>query len=128
MLSRVADRICWMSRQMERAENPARILGVTSNLVLFGTADVREQNLLAPLSITGTEDAYLGRHEKLTLPALIEFMALDEKNPSSIYSCLKGARANAHAVGGEITSDMEGTLNATWRAVRGLEAGPVAGA
>ena len=67
MLSRVADRIFWMSRQMERAENTARILGVTSNLVLFGTADVHEQNLLATLSITGTEDAYLEHHEKLTL-------------------------------------------------------------
>ena len=49
MLSLVADRIFWMSRQMERAENTARILGVTSNLVLFGTEDVQEQNLLAPL-------------------------------------------------------------------------------
>ena len=51
MLSRVADRIFWMSRQMERAENMARILGVTSNLVLFGS-DGQEQNLLAPLAIT----------------------------------------------------------------------------
>ena len=41
MLSRVADRIFWMSRQMERAENMARILGVTSNLVLFGTKDAQ---------------------------------------------------------------------------------------
>ena len=91
MLSRVADRIFWMSRQMERAENMARILGVTSNLVLFGT-DGAEQNLRAPLSITETEDAYRSRHDKLTLPGLIEFMALDEKNPSSIFSCLKWAR------------------------------------
>ena len=37
MLARVADRIFWMSRQVERAENLARILGVTSNMVLFGT-------------------------------------------------------------------------------------------
>ena len=52
MLSRVADRIFWMSRQMERAENMARILGVTSNLVLFGTKDAQQQKtLLAPLSI-----------------------------------------------------------------------------
>src|SRR3977135_4184443 len=128
MISRVADRIFWMSRQMERAENTARILGVTSNLVLFGTADVQEQNLVAPLTITGAEDAYLGRHEKLTLPALIEFMALDEKNPSSIYSCLKGARENAHAVRGEITSEMWETLNATWLEVRGMKPGRVTGA
>ena len=46
MLSRVADRIFWMSRQMERAENMARILGVTHNLVLFGTMATRDPNLL----------------------------------------------------------------------------------
>jgi uncharacterized alpha-E superfamily protein len=128
MLSRVADRIFWMSRQMERAENTARILGVTSNLVLFGTDDVQEQNLVAPLSITGTEEAYRERHAKLTLPALIEFMALDEKNPSSIYSCLKGARENAHAVRWQITSEMWETLNATWIEVRATPRSRVIGA
>jgi uncharacterized alpha-E superfamily protein len=128
MLSRVADRLFWMSRQMERAENTARILGVTSNLVLFGTGDVQEQNLVAPLSITGTEEAYRERHAKLTLPGLIEFMALDEKNPSSIYSCLKGARENAHAVRWQITSEMWETLNATWIEVRATPRSRVTGA
>src|SRR5918911_226973 len=128
MLSRVADRIFWMSRQMERAENTARILGVTSNLVLFGTDDVQEENLLAPLSITGTEELYHERHGKLALPTLIEFMALDEKNPSSIYSCLKWARENAHAVRWLITSEMWETLNATWLEVRATPRSRVTGA
>jgi uncharacterized alpha-E superfamily protein len=127
MLSRVADRIFWMSRQMERAENTARILGVTHNLVLFGTDDVQDQNLLAPLSITGTEDGYRERHDQLTLPALIEFMALDEKNPSSIYSCLQWARENAHAVRWLLTSEMWETLNATWIAMHALPRGDVVG-
>jgi uncharacterized alpha-E superfamily protein len=128
MLSRVADRIFWMSRQMERAENTARILGVTSNLVLFGTDEGQDQNLLAPLSITGTEEAYRGRFDKLTLPALIEFMALDDKNPSSIYSCLKWARENAHAVRWQITSEMWETLNATWIEIKGMKKKQVTGA
>jgi uncharacterized alpha-E superfamily protein len=128
MLSRVADRIFWMSRQMERAENMARILGVTSNLVLFGTRDVQEQNLLAPLAITETEEAYRARHAELTLPGLIEFMALDEKNPSSIYSCLKWARENAHAVRWQLTSEMWETINATWLEMRALPRGRVTGA
>jgi uncharacterized alpha-E superfamily protein len=128
MLSRVADRIFWMSRQMERAENMARILGVTSNLVLFGTRDVQEQNLLAPLAITETEEAYRARHDELTLPELIEFMALDEKNPSSIYSCLKWARENAHAVRWQLTSEMWETLNATWLEMRALPRSRVTGA
>src|ERR1700682_1433567 len=122
MLARVADRIFWMSRQMERAENMARILGVTSNLLLLDTGELQEQNLRAPLSITETEEAYKERHDKLTLPALIEFMALDEKNPSSIYSCLKWARENAHAVRWQITSEMWETLNATCLDMRGIPA------
>src|SRR5437764_4292080 len=128
MLSRVADRIFWMSRQMERAENMARILGVTSNLVLLDTGELQEQNLLAPLSITDTETAYRERHDKLTLPALIEFMALDEKNPSSIYSCLKWARENGHAARWLITSEMWETLNATWLEVRAIPRNRVTGA
>jgi uncharacterized alpha-E superfamily protein len=128
VLARVADRIFWMSRQMERAENMARILGVTSNLVLLDTGGLREQNLLAPLSITETEAAYKERHDKLTLPAVIEFMALDEKNPSSIYSCLKWARDNAHAVRWQITSEMWETLNATWIEMRAIPRGRVTGA
>jgi uncharacterized alpha-E superfamily protein len=117
-----------MSRQMERAENMARILGVTSNLVLFGTRDVQEQNLLAPLAITETEEAYRAQHAELTLPGLIEFMALDEKNPSSIYSCLKWARENAHAVRWQLTSEMWETINATWLEMRALPRGRVTGA
>ena len=127
MLSRVADRIFWMSRQMERAENMARILGVTSNLVLFATGENQRQNLLAPLTITGTEEAYAERHRSLTLPGLIDFMALDEKNPSSIYSCIKWARENAHAVRWQITSEMWETLNATWLEMKSMKRSRVTG-
>ena len=120
MLSRVADRIFWMSRQMERAENMARILGVTSNLVLFGNYEAQEQNLLAPLTITGTAEAFAAQHDKLTLPALIDFLAFDQSNPSSIWSCLRDARENAHAVRWQITSEMWETLNSTWIELRGF--------
>lgn len=55
-------------------------------------------------------------------------MALDEKNPSSIYSCLKWARDNAHAVRWQITSEMWETLNATWIEMRAIPRGRVTGA
>jgi len=114
MLSRVADRIFWMSRQMERAENMARILGVTSNMVVLGTKETREQALLAPLTITDSAERYFARKNVVTLSALIEFLALDPDNPSSIYSCLRLARENAHAVRWQITSEMWESLNTTW--------------
>jgi len=128
MLARVAGRIYWMSRQMERAESMARILGVTSNLVLFGESDLQRQNLLAPLTITGSTAAFFERHEELSIEALIDFFALDRENPSSIVCCLDWARENAHAVRWQITSEMWETLNATWLEVRALDPKRITGA
>lgn len=128
MLSRVADRIFWMSRHMERAENLARILGVTLNLVLFEQKGLQRQNMMAPLVITGGANAYFERCSELTLETLIEFMALDETNGGSIYSCLKWARDNAQAVRWQITSEMWETLNTTWIEMRGLRKEQLRGA
>jgi uncharacterized alpha-E superfamily protein len=128
MLSRVAERVFWMSRQMERAENMARILGVTSNVLLLGSKETREQNLMAPLSIIESEEAFFERHKQLTEKSLIEFLALDETNPASIYSCLKWARENAHAARWQITSEMWETLNATWIEMRAIKRDRVTGA
>src|SRR3954467_3879343 len=127
MLARVAGRIYWMSRQMERAESMARILGVTSNLVLFGESDLQRQNLLAPLTITGSAEAFFERHEELSVEALIEFLALDRDNPGSIVCCLNWARENAHAVRWQITSEMWETLNATWLELRSFPREQVTG-
>jgi uncharacterized alpha-E superfamily protein len=128
MLSRVADRIFWMSRQMERAENMARILGVASNMVLFGTKETREQNLLAPLTITDSAERYFERKAPVTFDALVQFLALDPENPSSIYSCLKWARENAHSVRWQITSEMWETLNSTWLEMKRVRRADLAGA
>jgi len=113
MLSRVADRIFWMSRHVERAENMARVLGVTANLVVYGSRATQEQSLLAPLSSTGLVDAYFEHHRKLDLPTLIRFFAVDQRNPWSIFSLLRRARENAHEVRWQITSEMWETLNTT---------------
>jgi uncharacterized alpha-E superfamily protein len=128
MLSRVADRIYWMSRQMERAENMARILGVASNMVLFGSAETREQTLLAPLTITDSAERYFETRKIVTFEALVEFLALDPDNPSSIYSCLKWARENGHAVRWQITSEMWETLNSTWLEMKRVRRAELAGA
>lgn len=128
MLSRVADRIYWMSRQMERAENMARILGVTSNMVLFGTRETREQSLLAPLTITDSAERYFQRKKPVTFEGLVDFLALDKDNPSSIYSCLRWARENAHAVRWQITSEMWETLNTTWLEMKAVRKADLAGA
>ena len=56
------------------------------------------------------EDAYAARHDTVEPNAVIDFLAFDVSNPSSIVNCLRAARENAHAVRGSITSEMWETL------------------
>ena len=45
---------------------------------------------------------------------VIDFMARDLSNPSSIISCLRAARENARAVRSSTNSELWETLNTTW--------------
>ena len=120
MLSRTAADLYWMSRHLERAENLARMLDASYSLSLMpqdGRGDGLDE-LAMPLLITGTLDAYLGWHGELHGERMLHFFALDANNPASIYSCLRAARGNAHAVRGRITADMWENVNATWLEMR----------
>ena len=124
MLSRTASELYWLSRYLERAENMARMIEVSYSLSLMpqdGRSDGMEE-LAVILSITGTLEAYHEQHGPLHAEKMLHFFALDERNPASIYCCLKAARTNAHAVRGRITADMWENLNASWLEMRDIAA------
>lgn len=93
MLSRAAERVYWLGRYLERAENTARIVQQYSQLLLdlpiesgtdwheliriFGAADDMEE---AP---TGTGEA-----------AIINYLLAQASSPSSLIYCLQMAREN----------------------------------
>ncbi|WP_295460866.1 alpha-E domain-containing protein [uncultured Pseudomonas sp.] len=120
MLSRTAADLYWMSRNLERAENLARMLDVSYSLSMMPQSGQGGglDELAMPLLITGTLDDYREKHGALHPEQLLHFFALDERNPGSIYCCLQAARANAHAVRGRITADMWENVNATWLEMR----------
>ena len=122
MLSRVASNLYWMSRQVERAENTARVLDVTWRMsLLVKEPRLQDQEWFAPLNITGTLFPFSGRHSTVCAREVLHFMALDPENPSSIYSCARQARENARAIRGAITSEMWEVLNATWLEMQSLD-------
>ena len=123
MLSRTAADLYWMSRYLERAENRARMLDISYSLSLM-PQDGRDglDELAMPLLITGTLDEYREGHGPLHGERMLHFFALDPNNPSSIYSCLRAARSNAHAVRGRITADMWENINSTWLEMRSIAA------
>ena len=126
MLSRTANDLVWMSRLVERAENTARMLDVTYRMSLLPYHVLEPGQEWAepwalPLVTSGLATSYYERYNELTADNVINFMALDASNPSSIYCCLRGARENARAQRGAITSEMWESLNTTWIEMRNTD-------
>lgn len=122
MLSRTADSLFWASRYMERAENTARVLDVAYRVSLAPGADAEAHGEWASvLAICGCEERFAERHDGVSKRSVIEFMALDPDNPSSIYSSIRIARENARAERNNLTTDIWEALNATWLEIRDMD-------
>jgi len=97
MLSRVAERLYWMARYTERAENTARIISVYTNLLL----DLpRNTNLgwHSMVQITGSEKQYRELNSDDQERNIVKFMLADTRNPDSLLSSLSYARENARTI------------------------------
>lgn len=115
MLSRTADHLFWLARYIERAENMARLLDITWQTSLAPhTTESASRNWQAALCCHDQLPAYLKAYHEVTAKKVLAFMVFDAQNPSSIFSCLKAARENAHAVRGTLTQEMWETINSTW--------------
>jgi uncharacterized alpha-E superfamily protein len=125
MLSRTADHLFWMSRYTERAENTARMLDVNYQTALLPqSAAVAQVGWEGLVSISELTAEYAAKHGAVTSRGVMEFMVKDEKNTSSIVSCLRAARENARAVRGTLTTEVWETINQTYLEVlRMLRAG-----
>jgi uncharacterized alpha-E superfamily protein len=115
MLSRTADSLFWLARYMERADNVARILSVGQRMAsLSSAAGAAGNEWHSTLVAAGCEPAYREVHGEVRAAQVIDFLVRDERNPSSILSCLETARRNARSVRTALTADMWETLNETW--------------
>ena len=115
MLSRTADHLFWMARYTERAENTARMLDVNYQMSLLPQSEgAAERGWRGLLSINEISGDFAKRNREVTAKSVIDYMVNDEKNGSSIRSCLMAARENARAVRGTLTTEVWETQNQTW--------------
>jgi uncharacterized alpha-E superfamily protein len=116
MLSRVAESLYWMNRNIERAGNIARFIDVNFRLMLdlpAGT-DVQWDALVR---ITGDYPTFINRYHEATRDTVIQFLSFDRENGNSIVSCIRTARENARTVREIISSEMGEQLNQLYIAV-----------
>ena len=119
MLSRVANLVYWMARQLERAENTARIVDVNAQLVLDlqSRQAADDPKSWEPLVyVTGDDEKFFELYgETVTERAVTEFMLFDKRNPSSLISCVGLARENARCIRDQLSSEVWETLNTLFR-------------
>lgn len=93
LLARVAERIYWGSRYLERAENSARTITVQHRqlLDLPAGATASWETVIATLGAGGLfQERYKDPGDKLAMWYLVG----DEVNPSSVASCIHAAKEN----------------------------------
>ena len=115
MLSRTADHLYWMARYIERAENMARVLDVTYRMSLVPNASHTEADLwMPPVRIVDDVEAFERDYGLYNAANVMQYMALDLRNPSSIISALNSARENARSVRVAMSSEMWENVNSLW--------------
>ena len=93
MLSKVAERVYWIARYLERIENTARLIGVYDNLLfdLPRTVNFGWFNLvLINSAVQDFQERYKIQDER----NVVKFILGDAKNSSSVVSSLKMIREN----------------------------------
>ena len=117
MLCRVADCLFWMSRYLERAENQARFIDVTSSIALGYRGS--EQALWSSLLHAGGDvEAFLQRYAAPTRENIINYLLFDRRNLNSVVSCLTAARENARSVRETLTAPLWEAVNRFYLRVR----------
>ena len=108
MLSRVGSSIYWMARYVERAENLARFIDVTLNVILDHSAAEQWE----PLVRASGDDEYFKEHYgDFSSENVRHFLTFDREYPNSILSSVCLARENARTVREAISSEAWEALN-----------------
>jgi uncharacterized alpha-E superfamily protein len=115
MLSSTAKNLYWMGRYLQRAKTMARLIEATQRMALQSGGE----KTASVAAIFGLDEGFREKHPQGTLANLIDFLALDDSNPSSIVNSIGAARMNAREERNNITVDVWESLNGLWLELSG---------
>ena len=127
MLSRTADNLYWIARNMERAETAARLLEVGARISLLPTAEGYRTDWDSLLRASGNAVGFAQKYGAATEENIENYLFFDRDNPNSVASCLTRARENGRIVRTALTTQVWDALNTAFQELRQLEAMPRAG-
>lgn len=110
MLSRIAESLFWIGRYIDRADGTARLLDVHLQLLLEDPWVEEDQACRSLLEVMGSSAKFDGQ---LTRQDLLQTLAVDRTEPSSIASSLNQARENARRIREIVSTELWECLNTT---------------
>lgn len=115
MLSRAAESLYWMARYLERAENTARLVNATQQLLL----DLPEGASFgweALTRIVGLGTLFQQSYARPDEASVVDFLMASPRNPGSIQSCIRYARENCRTMRDVLPRDLWQRVNALYLA------------
>jgi uncharacterized alpha-E superfamily protein len=111
MLCRHADASFWIGRYIERAEATARMIDVHYHFGLESPLIGEALRWSSLIPISGQEELYRKLYDDEGETSILNFFAFDDRNPSSISSCILFARENSRSIRDQISSEMWTCVN-----------------
>lgn len=118
MLSRTADNLFWIARNMERAETAARLLEVGARISLLPTAEGYHSDWDSLLRASGNATGYTAKYGPPTQDNIESYLFFDTDNPNSVVSCISRARENGRIVRTALTTQVWDALNSAFQEMR----------
>jgi uncharacterized alpha-E superfamily protein len=111
MLARHAESLFWAGRQIERAEDTARMLDVTYHGLLEAMPWEAERAWNDLLKVLWLDRPFAELEQGMRAATVTEFLVMDPGNPGAIVPSVTAARENARAARELISSEMWEALN-----------------
>ena len=122
MLSRTADNLYWIARNMERAETAARLLEVGARISLLPTAHGYRNDWDSLLRASGNAIGYAAKYGAPAQAQIESYLFFDRDNPNSVASCITNARENGRIIRTALTTQVWDALNTAFQELRQIEA------
>lgn len=117
MLSRVAENLYWLGRYLERAENTARFINSTTQ-VLLDLPKSASFGWEVLLKVAGLDQVFAERHPQADEDSIVRFLIEEADNPSSILSGIHNARENARTVREVLPMELWERINSLYLYIR----------
>ncbi|WP_082232560.1 alpha-E domain-containing protein [Halobacillus massiliensis] len=98
MLSRTADSLYWMSRNIERSENNARILSAQMiHMLESSDQKIVDKDWEEILEICASKQEYFSHYDRLNRETILHYLMLNPVNMNAIQNTINFSRENARA-------------------------------